>query len=77
MHGIAEHDHSLSFSRVQGPEPAVPVVAVALPGGGRAEPAGLELGDRGRELGEPGGGDKTMHLLPFSMLSRRPLSKSS
>ena len=61
----AEHDSSTSFPRVQGPEPAVPVVAVALPGGGRAEPAGLEL--RGRGAGaarqeRPLDGQRPLHL---------------
>ena len=50
---------------MQGPEPAVPDVAVALPGGGRAEPAGLEL--RGRGAGaarqeRPLDGQRPLHL---------------
>ena len=50
---------------MQGPEPAVPDVAVALPVGGRAEPAGLEL--RGRGAGaarqeRPLDGQRPLHL---------------
>ena len=40
------------FSLPQGPESAVPVVAVALPRGGGEEPAGLDV--RGRGAGAAG-----------------------
>ena len=44
--------NSLLSLRAQGPEPAVPVVAVAVPRGGREEPAGLDV--RGRGAGAAG-----------------------